>query len=240
MINVKEAWDLTDYITNKENEGNTTTPDQRNMILKAANIDIFKHRYGLPEEYQPGMPMPRIAYEATQKITDDMRDLKVVMGDDAPIMMVDEYGKADVPEDYLHFVGAHVVVTKDIDCVDKEYDYNMAEHLTTAQIQERLGNSIKKPTIKDPVFETRAGYFQWHPKNINNVIFSYIRKPKTPYYAYTIENDIVIYNEENSVHFEYPSDMFVDVVSVLLGYVGVSMRDGEIAQYAERKKQTGR
>ena len=239
MISVKETWDLVDYITNKENEGNTTTPEQRNLLLKAANIDVFKRRYGLPEEYQVGMPLPRIAYEQTQKIVDDMRDFKVVMGSDTSAMVVSSSGGAAIPSDYLHFAGAHVITTSDANCIQDNIYYSQAEHLTTAQIQDRLGNSIKKPTFKNPCFETRAGYFQWYPKDINSVMFTYIREPCTPVYGYTVVDDIVSYDASSSVDFEYPSDMFIDVVSVILSYLGINMRDESITQYSELRKQRG-
>jgi hypothetical protein len=236
MISVKEIWDFVEYITNKENEGNTTTPDQRKLVLKAANIDVAKRKYGLPEEYQPGMPLPKMGYEQTQKMIDDMHQFKYTMGRDGVVMHVDSEGRADIPSDYLHFVSGHV-----IENIGNIVKYNSVEHLSSAQAADRIGDSIKYPTIRDPIFETKNTYFQWYPKDVGQVLFTYIRLPQTPYYAYTVnEEDIQEYDPINSVHFEYPDDMFMDIVSVILGYVAPQMRDETIMGYSERRKELGK
>src|SRR5580692_12925896 len=54
------------------------SPDAYNVALNVVNTDIFNLKVGLPQEYKPGQPLPRQAYEVSRKITDDVRNLRVL------------------------------------------------------------------------------------------------------------------------------------------------------------------
>jgi hypothetical protein len=210
-------------------------------LIYSVNIDFFKQRYGLPQEYQPGMPLPKMSYEITQKITDDLRDLKVRMGQDVATMAIATNGRATIPTDYIHFSSARYNQITDNTCGNLATRPRAIEHLSDAQIGDRLGDSIKMPTLKNPVFVTYAGYFQFYPKTVSNVEFTYLRMPKTPVYGYVADNttDDDTYDETTSVHFEYPEDCFNDIVSMCLGYIGINLRSSELLQYAEMQKEKG-
>ena len=75
-MNVDQLYQFINFIANKESSGAHMGPDEFNELLPRAQDDFFIKRYGVPEDYQPGRPFPRQAFELTQKILDDLRPLK--------------------------------------------------------------------------------------------------------------------------------------------------------------------
>lgn len=243
MVRVDTVLDLVNFISNKEQSGLTMKIDQYNLIIEAVNIDLLKKFYGLPEEYQAGQPLPRMSYEITKKIMDDLRHLKVRMGVDTPALLLDSNGRADIPQDYLHLSSATYNQVYGIECSDSELKVREIELLTDAQIGNRLSNSIKKPTKKDPCMSMYSTYFQFYPRDLGMVNLTYLRLPKTPVYAVTFvesdTEDYALFDEVNSQHFEYPPDTLTDIVVKILSYVGVNLDKPQVTQYAEMKDEKG-
>ena len=65
MISINELKTYIDFISNKEQSGNNYTPEQFNMLVKRAVEDIQRWLIGLEAQYQPGAPVPAVAYEVT-------------------------------------------------------------------------------------------------------------------------------------------------------------------------------
>jgi hypothetical protein len=73
-------WDiykLVEFVCNKDFSGNIITPDRFNDLIKIVSLDHFRDKYGLPEEYSPGRPIPREQADITLKNTDDLKAFKV-------------------------------------------------------------------------------------------------------------------------------------------------------------------
>lgn len=241
MVRVNKIWEYLNFVLNKEQAGNTINLTEFNILLPVVNLSFFKQRYGLPEQYTPGQPLPQMSYEITQKITDDLRAFKVRMGIDTQAMTVDAQGQAPIPSDYVHYSSARYNMIKDNVCGTVEMKPRTIEHLTDAQLGDRLGAVIKKPTLRNPIFSTYSTYFQFYPKTIKRVEFTYLRMPRTPVYGYIpdVETDTDIYNEATSVHFEYPDDCFNDIAMLCLSLMAANLRAPEIVQYAETIKTKG-
>lgn len=241
MVRVDSVWELLNFITNKEQMGNTINASEFNTILYAVNIDFFRQRYGLPQEYVAGQPLPKMSYEITQKIIDDLSHFKVRMGIDVAAMSVDVNGRANIPSDYVHFSSARYNAIQDNVCGTVNLKARVIEHLSDAQLGDRIGNSIKMPTLRHPVFATFNNYFQFYPKNLKYVEFTYLRMPLTPVYGTTIDEDtdLDVYDPDTSVHFEYPEDCFSEIVNLCLGYAGVNLRSADIVQYSQQLKEKG-
>ena len=74
-----EQWELVNYIANKDYGGNVIEPDRFASLVKVANLDLFKIKMGLPEEYQIGSPIPRQYLDATKRLTDETRFLREII-----------------------------------------------------------------------------------------------------------------------------------------------------------------
>lgn len=238
-MNLGWLYNFLNYIANKEQSGNGFTPEEFNRILGAVNLDYFKLKYGLPEQYRPGQPLPAQSYEITQKITDDLRSCKVWMGGPNEAQMaVDVYGRADIPSNYVHVSSVRYKYSVNDGC-SATITPSTVEILTDAQIGDRLSNSIKMPTLKDPVCIFYSDFIQFYPINIGYIDFTYLRMPTTPVFGFDEVNYEVVYNASTSTEFDYPDEDYVDLARMLLGYIGINLREPQLQTYAEQHKQMG-
>ncbi len=229
---VNEVKQLIDYISRKNNSA-TLNPEQLNLILHRAQMTKFMILYGNPTEYQVDKPVPRIAYEVTQKISDDLRAFKK-----QPNVILDSAGHLALPSDYVHLISLRyktgtnvsgVVVPKyiDIKIVDEDKEYY------------RLGSTIVPPTKKHPIGVLKSNYVQIYPTNITTVQLSYLSQPPKPVWGYTMVNNRPVFNSATSVDLLWPDVVINDIVILALSYVGISIKDGDLSQYTQIQKQQG-
>jgi len=235
MINVNDVKIFIDSIANKEQSGNAYTIDQLNNWFYAASNDLFKQRYGLPEEYVPGMPIPKMGYEITQKMKDDLRACKEIK-----YLTVDANGIMQIPDDYVHKTAityekivnkccgeAPDVFPKPVDIIDDD------------KWAERCDNSIKFPSLDFPIANFLKDSIRFMPKNLKNVQFSYLRYPKRPVWGYITLNGVEQYNANSSTNFEWNEILFTDISRIILGYLSINLRDDELKKYVEMYKAKG-
>lgn len=241
MVSVKTVLDLINFISNKETAGNTMKIDEFNTLCKGVNVDIFKQCYGLPEEYRPGQPMPRMAYEITKKLMDDLHFLKVRTGVEVSPMILDQYGRADIPSNYLHLSSALYNEVVSNECNEFVIKPRDIELLTDAQRGNRLSNSITMPTKQDPCMAMFNTYFEFYPKDLREVEMTYLRMPAIPIYGYTIdeETDEYVYDPNTSQDFEFPEDKLMDIVRITLSYIQINLQNFQITSYIEAAKEEG-
>lgn len=96
-INIDTFYQYTNWLAAKNISGGNVTPDMFNIAVPICVNQMVRKYFGIPEQYQPGMPMPAVAYEITQLVTDYLSHLKVEV-----ILPVDNSGQALKPSDYLH------------------------------------------------------------------------------------------------------------------------------------------
>lgn len=213
---------------NKHQTGDTLSPGEYNTCLKFVNLEYFKTKYGLPEEYQPGRPLPRQAFEVTQQIMDELGHLKVWKGGPkSPAMLIDINGVAQIPLDYIHCSSI------------RTNDGRMIEILRDDELGDRITNPIKKPTSKYPVVAFFDTFIQFYPKDLGFCNFTYLRMPATPIWAYTIVNDEPVYDPLNSVELEWPSIAHTDIANAVLKYASLNLREYNMYQSSQIRKEQG-
>jgi hypothetical protein len=228
-----EMYDLMGLIVNKDYSGNIITPIRFRQLVKAVNIDYFKKKFGLPEEYQPGRPIPREYVDITLKNTDDMRPFKVYLqATQSPT------GLLPFPSDYAHRDSLKYNRTVSIMRVNVVIPRKI-EILRESQADDRLGNHTKQPTEHYPIAVVRNTGIQIYPVTITSVDFSYLRWPIDPVFSYTQSAGYITYDAVNSVEFEWPKDCHTDLVRMMLEMIGIRLREAEIVQYAQTKIQQG-
>ena len=75
-MTIKEIHDYIVFILNKETTGYVSHSDI-DAALDRGQMSKFMELYSNPKQYQPGRPVPPIAYGQTQKISDDLRYFKM-------------------------------------------------------------------------------------------------------------------------------------------------------------------
>jgi hypothetical protein len=85
----------------------------------------------------------------------------------------------------------------------------------------------------------RSAGIQIYPITVTVVDFFYWRFPVDPVFSYNQYAGYITYNAAASVEYEWPEDEHLSLVAMMLGYMGINMREADIVQYSEMKKQTG-
>jgi len=235
MINVNDVKIFIDSIANKEQSGNAYSIEQLNNWFYAASTDLFKQRYGLPEDYVPGMPIPKMGYEVTQKMKDDLRACKEVV-----YLPVDDKGIMQLPDNYVHKTA--IIYEKIINkCCGQAPDVfpKPVDILDDDKWAERCDNSIKFPTLDFPIANFLKDSIRFKPENLKQVQFSYLRHPNRPKWAYTAPNGVEVYDPQNSVNFDWDEILFTDIARLVLGYLSINLRDSELKQAVEMYKNKG-
>lgn len=232
-----EFYDFIKFIGDKDYNGNYFKPAYFNSAIIAANLDLYKKVSGIPEEYQPGTPLAREFFEMNQKSLDEIRFFKGHLFDEAVAS-----GYFALPADYVYHDSMSYIYQRSIDGTPTNLE-RPVEILREQQAADRKGNWIKKPTTKNPIAVIRKvltnDRMYVFPDTINAVDFHYYRLPVTPVFAYTIVSDELTYDSGNSTEFEWPEVKHMDLVRILLSYLGINLSDELLIQYAENQKTKG-
>lgn len=238
-MNIWEIYQFIQFRANKEQSGRSYTPDQFNLACKAVNIEYFKLKAGLPEEYQVGAPMPRQAWQLTQKITDDLRKFMHVMGVDGPQLQINRYGLATLPSNYVRESSIVYDYAQTNDC-ETEEGWVQVEVVTDAVWADRLSSSIKYADKEYPICRFIGDRIEFRPKTLKTVNMTYLRMPEAAVLGYTIDNNNdIVYNPSTSTQFEWPEDTHTDLANSLYSWLGENLNSPLMIQQAERRKLQG-
>lgn len=236
-MTVDEIKNFVEYISNKEQSGESLSPLEFNRLLKTSAIDFTRFLYGAIESYKPGEASPPVSYEATQYITDALRAVKVLTP-----LTVDVTGSAPIPADYAHESSIRYTYNKPGRCdsdplIPKTVSIEIVKD---DKVGVRLGSTLSKPKANRPICVFYKNTIQFYPINIGSVAFTYLKTPATPVWGFTVSGDVPVYDATSSVQPEFPEIFHLDICRIILGYMGVNLRDNDLQSFNERFKQTGR
>jgi hypothetical protein len=224
-----DIYELIRLVANKDFDGNIITPDRFNQLIKVVNIELFRNKYGLPEEYQPGRPIPLEYVDITLKNTDDLRRFRVSLVN-TPVTS----GVLPYPSNYAHRDTILYGFVKNINGVNTPLPREV-EILREGQLAERRGNYTKQPTTQNPCGVMRVDGIHIYPTTINVVDFYYFRFPVDPEFSYVQADGYITYNTASSTEFEWPSDENYTLTKMILSLVGINLREADLINFAETK-----
>jgi len=233
MINVNELYQFVQFVANKSQSSGTITPSQFNLVLKRAYTQWVTERYNDPTKMSVGSNIPsRYGYQLNQKITDDIKHLIV----DPAIYQVDKDGKLEYPGDYLHISSCRYKYRKQLDCEDiitKEVD---VKAMKDSEIGHVLTSQIVPPTKRYPYLAFYKDYIQFFPKDLGQVVMTYLKKPDTPEWTYTTVNGRPVFDTANSVDVDAPDEAMNEIAFRVLSFLGMNIREQMLVQYSEQIK----
>ena len=232
-MNLFDIYNLIKFICNKDFSGNIITPDRFKDLIKVVNIDLFRNKYGLPEEYQPGRPIPLEHVDITLKNTDDLKAFRVSLVN-TPVVS----GILPFPANYAHRDEIVYNYTKTINGASVSLPRGV-EILRETQLSERRGNYTKRPTTRNPCGVVRSDGIWIYPTTITVVDFFYFRWPRDPVFSYIKGDGLITYDAANSTEVEWTKDECLTLVSMCLAFVGIHLREDAIFNYSELKKREG-
>tara|TARA_R100000697_G_scaffold25983_1_gene34499 strand:+ start:6620 stop:7336 length:717 start_codon:yes stop_codon:yes gene_type:complete len=237
MININELYRFVQFTSNKEQSG-YIKPSEFNLAVDRAQMQLFMERYGNPAEYQPGRPVPRVAYQQTQKISDDLRPfIKKIY---QPL----NSGKflwSDI-EDYMHLSSLRARYYKvNNQTGQSELRHSGVKIVDDSELSNYLDSSIVNPTAEYPIAAIYNGYVQVYPDNLDGIDVTYLSRPRTPLWAFTVDTNTGMpdYDPVNSIDLNWSNELFNEIAIRVLSFVGVNLKDNTLSQYSELKKQQG-
>lgn len=258
-ININILKNYVEYLASKDVSGGYIPPDRWNEMVPILVNKIVRKYYGLPEEYIPGMPMPKITFESTQLVIDYISQLK-----EEAVIEVPSNGKITKPADYLHKSSAVVTTMKKNEIEEQGITADNCLCSQTTQTKKNkpatyttqwgpvtfvpdeerwmwLKSSLRKPTIENPI-----GCFLgndeviFYPNEIKSVIFVYVRYPAKPVWNYTGVDGVPIYDPVGSVDVELPEICADELAVTILERLGIAIREPALVDWSRYVKNSGK
>jgi hypothetical protein len=118
-----------------------------------------------------------------------------------------------------------------------------AEKVINNKLTLLVNSNLTKPTIEFPVYGLQGEELTFYPTTISNkgqVQATYFRYPKVPKWTYiTLANGEPIFDQSQSDYqdFELPLEDEYKLVTKILEYVGISIREIEVSQFGTAQQQ---
>ena len=121
---------------------------------------------------------------------------------------------------------------------------NEAEQVSHSKITLLNSSALTPPTLTYPAYTQENNNIKIYPSTINQqgqVVSQYIRYPQDPKWTYaTISNGDPVFDQSQADYqdFELPTDDGNDLVSKILQYAGISIREGDVFKFGQVEEQT--
>ncbi|GEM_PF-2929331 len=263
MINVNDIKVNFDTLINAPQQGNYT-PTMLNTFINNAVKSLYKERLGIPEQYEFGSGMPKVAYARTQKIHTDLlpfRKTKIVS-----IYNQQNFISKDLlPSDLYYETSVRYYITlKSTDAkginavsgcgckkVSEEVKgktvyykyYGKFELVEEDKWSNRANSVIIKRTSMYLPFENGWRIFipQEVSENVSYIEIDYLKRPNISKWAFIYDenNDTFEYNESESKHIEFDEMLISDIVARMVKEYSWYISDNNGVQLSEQRINTG-
>lgn len=225
MQTIDDCYQFIKLLANKNQQG-LLSPGDFNKAWGSAEMQLFKARDGKPEEYQPGRPVPRVAYAMTRKVADDL-DRFVERAAFTPTPTVPYWVR---PADMVRLVAVLSETPAGLVPV---------EEITHAELGDRLANSIAEPSPAYPVTVAGAGQYEVYPPGLTRLLYTYLRYPVVGKWVGTLANGRLVYDPVNSLQPEWPRDTWNELCIRAASFLGMNLKAADLVQFAAVKEQQG-
>ena len=198
-------------VSNRDQTGNSLTPNEYNSYLGRANEELFN--LGL-----------RIEDNGTRTFNSAQVSADTYSPFLKEIPLTGIAGVFNFPSDYRHTVSANTTLSRPVTVVTKNQFYQI------------LIDHVNFPTLQYPYATILNGSFFVQP-SMTDITFCYLRKPAVPFWNWTVINDEEVYNPVGSVQLEYPDFIHLYFCKILLGYIAPQFRDMELEQISQLMKK---
>ncbi len=228
-ISIDTVKKYTEYLVRKNNSG-FLSPEQFNLIINRSSRTIFVKRTGNPHDYQAGAPVPRMGFQITQKITEDLKIFQV-NGE----LILSAQGRVTYPSDLAYTIPGMFYLTSK----QGKQKYVPIENIDKDKEGYRLSSSIMFPTKLLPISVFESTYLQIHPIGISNIRFPYLRYPADALWGFNTVNERPVYDAAKSVDLEWEDMVVNDIIMQALKSIGISIKDADVMNFAQSESMQG-
>lgn len=233
-MTIDEVYRLVQVFANKEQRG-FISPTDFNLLAKQAELELYNKRLSIIKQKSPtrrsqGVYAENLAPEVARQ---DIATFLTRSDMDTDIKSQPYLGvTVSVTSDYIEslFISAdehHDISTNiPIDIVEPK------------DINQILRSSLVKPSMEYPIalLGSEGGtskVFSVFPDTIKKVIAYHYRNTNTPKWGYVTISGKPIYDSSSSNGFKISSRCHGELVVKILEYLGISIREADVVQYAQ-------
>jgi hypothetical protein len=209
-----------DFLTDKA-QGVYFTHEEKDMALDRAQMQYYNEQYAY--------------YAVAQKMQESLSPFKTkysFLTSDTPS------GLITAPADYQYLIGGQIVYME-----SSRTRYKALKVVSSDELAYRLDSQVRPVTATKPI-AVMAGkvsgisLIQLYPKQTFAGEIDYLRRPAVPKYAYTQSGREFTYDSANSVQMEWGESELNEIILRALSFLGISIDDQLVTQYAEAKSKS--
>tara|TARA_B100000780_G_scaffold275105_1_gene241153 strand:- start:1241 stop:2092 length:852 start_codon:yes stop_codon:yes gene_type:complete len=211
-MTIKEIHDYIVFILNKETTGYVSHNDI-DAAIDRGQMSKFMELYSNPKQYQPGRPIPPVAYGLTQKINDDLRFFKK-----REQFTTDSSGVIAFSSltEYLHLLGVYIVQTLN-NTVNNVYTQSggvitfqestanrthqkPVKIVSEDQLADRLVSQVSAPSTLSPIgiLGNNGSKIQLFPEIEHSGYIMYLGRPRKPLFSHVVDGRKIVHNSSTS------------------------------------------
>jgi hypothetical protein len=225
-VNVDTVYKTVLLILNKENRG-YMTPDEFNKTAAQVQLDIFNTYF---EDLNQQLRIP----DNDSEYADRIKNLKekISIFEDITYCIYDSGNECFETPSTLDVYKIGTVI------------YNGDKEVQSVQANELLElnlSPLTKPTTYYPVYRLKNNRIYVYPNTItSNIEVTYLRKPADPIWNFTAVSPsyTYVYDQSNSVDFELHPIEQTNIITNILMYSGIIIKDPSVVQIASQQIQS--
>jgi hypothetical protein len=101
------------------------------------------------------------------------------------------------------------------------------------KIATKLNRKICPPSIDYPMIQFIGNQVRIYPKDVDLIEIEYFRQAKEPVWGYTVVSGKPVYDPSISQDVEFSAELMNLIVTKMLTYLGVNLRESELYQMAK-------
>lgn len=232
-LNIKQVHDRMNFLIRK-NKWGYVKPEDIDIALDMAQMELFDEYYGDPKKYRYGRPIPPEAYGQTQRLKDPiMKFMK-------RFHLNGTNGFTEFPADYIHLDSAFLSYTDE----GGDRVIPLPQIKSDRQAFRRNSQLLPVTNVTDPahafividVNDAGKKGVQIYPKaNYITAEAYYVSSPPTPVYGYTQTGRVITYDANLSTDLMWNNDDIKKIIAKAIQYVGINLNDSTLIQGGQIK-----
>ncbi len=242
--NINSVYEFVVTEANKQYAG-SLTPAQFNICAPIAQLNYMRWCLGLPEDYSQN---PQYYREAPMQLETTQRndDMVLYFSNTVPLTSTGQ-NLFTIPTDFIAYRPSSYKFVWQKDDGTTDWRWVPIEFVTSGERVIRLDDYVNKPTPDYPILSYQNGKMLVDLDvkgeiSINQIQFSYIRKPLDPFRNYVLDplTDRDTYVALGSVDFEFNVLEWEQISQRILKYWATKIREEGLFQTANMAVQTGK
>lgn len=220
-INVNKVYRVVLSILNKEQRG-YLTPDQFNRIARQSQLDIYEKTF---YDYNRAMRKQIVGdFREYSDIASNIKEKIDIFSKEATVSC--STGVGSEPSDLYRLIS--------VSSTDRTKEF---EEVRKEEIPYLKSSKLNQPTSTHPVYYSEGSSIKILPADTTNILVDYLTLPSDPKWAFTGGgSNAYTYDSANSVDFQIHQSDETDLVTKILAYSGVIIKDPTVIQIAAQKE----